>query len=57
MFAREPVMGEAVTPPSDDFDPQAPAAPMQRHMQSLRYPLTIHATMIEPVRTGYIGED
>ena len=50
-------MGEAVTLPSDDFDPQEPAAPMQRHMQSLRYPLTLRAMVIEPGRMGYIGED
>jgi hypothetical protein len=50
-------MGEVEPPPSEDFEPQAPAAPMYRYMQSLRYPLTLRAMMIEPVRTGYIGED
>ena len=34
-------MGEAVTLLSEDFDPQAPATPTYRYMQSLRYPLTL----------------
>jgi hypothetical protein len=39
-------VGEIDRRPSDDFDPQAPVAPMYRYLQSLRQPLTLQAVIV-----------
>ncbi|ARQ02156.1 alpha/beta hydrolase [Pseudorhodoplanes sinuspersici] len=38
------------------IDPSDPAAPMYQLLDHLRHPMTLRALMIEPVRSGYIGD-
>ena len=39
------------------IDPSDPAAPMYRLLASMRSPVALRDLMIQPVRTGYIGQE